>query len=148
MDVHNDEHLELISGYLDNELNGPQRERVDQLLATSPAFRREFDAFKSITVGTDRLFHAAQPPDAEWDTFLDGVYNRMERKTGWLIFCLGALALALYGGVLFYREPWGSALVKLLISLPVAGLAILFYSVLRQRLHALKSDRYEREVHR
>lgn len=148
MDERNEEYLELISGYLDNELTGPQRDQVEGLLASSPAFKREFEAFKSIAVGTDKLYAMAEPRTEEWDTFLDGVYNRMERRTGWILFCLGLLALSLYGVVLFFREPWGSALIKLLITVPVAGFLVLFVSVLRQRLLVMKTDRYTKEVHR
>lgn len=50
--------------------------------------------------------------------------------------------------ILFVTLPWASAPVKLLLALPAVGLAILFVSVLRERLAAIKHDRYSREVQR
>lgn len=87
------------------------------------------------------------PDDAAWDGFLDGVYNRVERRTGWVLVVTGLAALVIYGLFLFLAVP-GNPLVKLAVSVPVLGLVVLFISVLRQRLQAAKTDRYSREVQR
>lgn len=138
----------LISGYLDGELTPEDEQRLEAMLASSAACRREFDAMKQLVTGTDAALRIDEPPEEVWDDFVDGVYNQLERKTGWVIFCLGVVALAIYGTVLFFSEPWASALTKFLIGVPVVGLAVLFVSVLRHRLHVIKTDRYTKEVHR
>ncbi len=101
---------------------------------------------KRLVVGTAAALAPDDPPEEVWDTFLDRVYNRLERKTGWVVFVVGALALTVFGIVLFVTQPWASALTKLLLAVPVVGLAILFVSVLRQRLEVAKTDRYTKEV--
>jgi predicted anti-sigma-YlaC factor YlaD len=143
-----DEFEILISGYLDGELDEQAKHALEEHVKTCSTCRREYQSLKRLAVGTSMCFHLANPPDAVWDTFLDNVYNRMERRTGWFLFLIGALALAVYSVVLFFYLPWASALVKVLITIPVAGLFLLFVSVLRQRLRAAQTDRYSREVHR
>ncbi len=88
------------------------------------------------------------PPEEVWDTFMEGVYNRMERQTGWIVFVCGLAVLTLFGIYQFVVNPWGPALVKLMVAAPVVGLGVLFVSVLRQRLFVAKTDRYSREVQR
>lgn len=138
----------LLSGYLDGELDDAQRARFEALIEERPSRREEVESMRQLFVGTNALFADARLPNEVWDTFLDDVYNRAERRFGWLLFIVGTVALSLFGLYLFVTEPWGSALTKMVIAAPVLGLGILFLSILRNRLHTLKTDRYTREVHR
>lgn len=141
-----DEFEMLLSGYFDDELSEVERARLEALVAADSALRQEFEAMRSLTQGTSAVYHFLDPPDPVWDTFLDGIYNRIERATGWVVFCAGAVALAVYGAILYLWVPWANPYLKTLLALPVAGLGILFVSVLRQRLRARRTDRYSREV--
>jgi len=137
----------LMSGYLDGELTPEDRARLEQHLASCGGCRKEFDKMKRLVAAASEL-RLDEPPEEVWDTFMDGVYNRIERQTGWIFFIMGAAALALFGLYLFLFEPWAPALIKLLIAIPVVGLAVVFISVLRERLFAAKTDRYSKEVQR
>jgi predicted anti-sigma-YlaC factor YlaD len=143
-----EEYRILISGYLDDELEPEIRAELEAHLEDCPKCRREFDTMKRLFWGTSAAVAADDLPEETWDEFLDNVYNRLERKTGWVVFVFGVLCLTLFGTYVFLMEPWTSALIKLMVATPVAGLAILFVSVLRQRLENLKTDRYTREIHR
>lgn len=138
----------LISGYLDGELGEEETRQLEAHLKECSVCRREYHAMKQLVMGTTRALQMAPPPKEMWDTFLDGVYNRLERKTGWVLLILGSAALSLYGIYVFYSDPWGSALIKMLITVPCAGLAVLFISVLRQRLRIARTDRYSKEIER
>lgn len=138
----------LISGLLDGELDGDQRAELDEHLASCSGCQRELDSLRCLFSGTGAAFGGEGPPDEVWDTFLDDVYNRLERKTGWVLLVFGLLVLGAFGTYAFIVEPWGSALIKILIATPTVGLLLLFVSVLRQRLESVKTDRYTREVHR
>ncbi len=138
----------LISGYLDGELRADDRQRIEAHLAACPACRREYAVMKSLAAGTAAAFTGEDLPMEAWDRFLDGVYNRLERKSGWIILILGMIALCAYGIVLFFTEDEISLLAKTLITVPVVGAVVLFISVLRQRIRAAKTDRYSREVQR
>jgi len=143
-----DHYRVMISGYLDGELDPEERGDLEAHLSVCPLCQRELDEMRRIFWGTTSAFAAQEVPDATWDDFLDNVYNRLERGTGWAVFLIGAVCLVLFGIYVFIREPWTNALVKVLFATPVAGLAILFISVLRQRLENVRTDRYTKEVHR
>lgn len=143
-----EEYQVLISGYLDGELEAEEREKVEGLMESSPAFRREYESMKRLFVGTASAFRIEEPSEETWDTFLDSVYNRLERQSGWIVLILGAVTLAAYGVVLYWVMPWASLPLKVLLALPAVGLVLLFISVLRQRLRVAKTDRYSREVFR
>ena len=136
-----------MSGYLDGELAEADKTRLDKHLASCAACRKEFEKMKRLISAATGL-RVQPPPEEVWDTFLEGVYNRVERKTGWLVTIVGVVALTVYGVYLFVSEPWGSALGKLLIAAPIVGLAIVFVSILRERMFVAKTDRYSKEIER
>lgn len=138
----------LISGHLDGELTGEQQRSLEEHLQGCPGCRRDYEDLKRLAVGTVRALVPPEPPPEVWDDFLDNVYNRLERRTGWGFLIAGLVLLAAYGIVMFVMEPWASALLKTLVAAPVLGLAVLFVSVLRQRLQAARNDRYSKEVRR
>ena len=45
------------------------------------------------------------PPEDVWDTFLDSVYNRMERRTGWIFFVLGVIVMVAVVAFMFVSDP-------------------------------------------
>ena len=138
----------LISGLLDGELPPEERDRLLRQIEASEELRVRYESLRRLTVGTAAALAAPPPPPERWAQFTDEVYNRLERRVGWGIFVVGAVALAAYAIFLFLTEPWAGMLVKLLVATPLVGLCVLFVSVLRERLAALKHDRYSREVHR
>lgn len=138
----------LMSGSLDGELCAEEQQRLNEHVQNCPACQREYEMLKRLVAGTAMAFVPEKPPPEAWDDFLDNVYNRLERKTGWAVLIVGMAALFIYGTILYFVDPWLSAITKILIAAPALGLALLFISVVRQRLRAAKTDRYSKEVHR
>ena len=137
----------LISGLLDEELTPEDLDRVERHIAGCPACREELENMKLLMAAASGL-EVQAPPEEVWDTFLDNVYNRIERKTGWLFFTVGVIVLAVYASYHFVVDDWAGATEKTLIAAPIIGLAVLFVSVLRQRLFVRRTDRYSREIKR
>ena len=137
-----------ITGYLDGELDAAETRALEEHLKACPVCMRELDAMKTLIVGTAACLKIEHPPEEVWDAFLDDVYNRLERKTGWMILIVGLIASAAYGAVLFVLAPWADWPLKVLLGALFAGLTILFISVLRQRMRVAKTDRYTKEVKR
>ena len=136
-----------LSGYLDGELDADESARIAAHLKDCPECAREYESMRQVVDAASAL-HVAEPPEEVWDTFLDNVYNRLERKTGWLIFTLG---MALLSGLAVYEFvvlEWASTPVKIVCSIPLLGLGILFINVIRQRRLVAKTDRYSRDVRR
>ncbi|MFH1143290.1 MAG: zf-HC2 domain-containing protein [Candidatus Eisenbacteria bacterium] len=140
----------LISGYLDGELTPDERAAFERELARDPALGHELDALQSMREVTARM-KLKEFPDAVWDRYWEGTYNRLERRIGWILLSLGAtvlLAVGLYGlAVALLKdagEPWW---IRAAVGAVCAGLAILCVSVVRERLVTAKKDPY-REVKR
>ena len=139
-----------ISGYLDNELSPSEREAFEREVDRDPELARELDAMRAMREVTGSM-KLEEFPDQVWDRYWEGTYNRLERGIGWILFSLGAIVLlgaGLYELVLALlkdtSEPWW---IRLAIGSFCAGLAVLFVSVLRERIFVRKRDPY-REVKR
>jgi len=132
----------LISGYIDGELDRESREKVEQHLAECAACQREAAQFRRMTEVADTM-KFRDPPDEVWKTYWQGVYNRLERGTGWVIFAIGLAVLVAYGIYEFVTDPGVAALVKVLIAAPIVGLVVLFISVLREKMAVNRYDKYK-----
>ena len=142
-----DEVKQLLSGYLDGELDEKSRRLVEQHIAACPNCRTELDKLKRLLEVTNEM-KFKEPAEEVWDNYWSNIYNRLERTTGWLIFVLGGVALAAWAVYEFVTDPTIEAVKKILIGAPMIGLAVLLISVIRERAHKSKSDKYSKEVKR
>ena len=141
-----DDNKDLLMGYLDNELTDDQRRRFEEHLAGCPDCAGELDEFRKLKAITDEVT-LVEPEDRIWQDYWGGVYNRIERGIGWIIFSVAAIALIIYGGFRAIQELVKDPNVELTLKIGllalIAGLAILFVSILRERLYFWKRDRYK-----
>jgi predicted anti-sigma-YlaC factor YlaD len=144
------EYRDFMMAYLDNELDETDRQRFQDHLQTCPVCSREFEEFGRLKTMTDGMA-LAEPEDRIWEDYWNQVYNRTERNVGWILFSLAAIGLLIYGGIHCIENLIASSQVaivlKCMLLVLVAGLAILFVSVLRERLFFWRRDRY-RDVRR
>lgn len=146
-----DEMAAMLSGYVDGELSDADRGRVEAHVGSCNDCRRELEDMRglaNVTAQAVSRLQAPPPADEVWDTFLDNVYNRIERRTGWIVFVFGVAALSLFGLYHFVVDPWASPTIKTMVALPGAGMLVLFGSVLRQRMVIARTDRYSRDIRR
>ena len=139
------DYKDLMMGYLDNELSDEQRNRFEEHLAGCPECAGELKEFRKLKAITDEVT-LVEPEDRIWQDYWSGVYNRIERNIGWLIFSVAAILLAIYGGFKLIETIITDATVGMLLKLGllalIVGLAILFVSVLRERIYFWSKDRY------
>ena len=139
------DYKDLLMGYLDNELSDEQRNRFEEHLAGCPECAGELKEFQKLKAITDEVT-LVEPEDRIWQDYWNGVYNRIERSIGWLIFSVAAILLAIYGGFKLIEEIITDATTGMLLKLGllalIVGLAILFVSVLRERIYFWSKDRY------
>jgi anti-sigma factor RsiW len=135
----------LLSGYADGELDPEDRTLVETWLERDDRARRELDRVVQLKAFTDHL--ALRPaPEESWEDFRRGVYNRSERGLGWVMFWAGAGVVGIYLLLRIIVVLAGLALpivVRLGLLLAAVGLLVLLVSVVRERLHARKRDRYD-----
>lgn len=141
----------LMSAYLDGELSDGDRRRFDEHLAACDACTRELAELKRLTEDLN-MMRFNEPGDAELERYWSGVYNRLERGIGWILLSAGAIITLCYGAFRLIeemiRDPTISIALKIGVCALVAGLVVLFVSLLRERLVVRKVDRYSREVKR
>ena len=137
----------MLSGYVDNELTAEEQRRVEAHLESCGSCRKVLEEMEQLTAVTAPM-RIAEPPEEVWETFLENVYNRLERRTGWVFLVFGLIALSAFAVYHYVVDPWTSPFNKALIAMPIGGLALLFVSVWRQRIFVAKTDRYSRDVKR
>jgi len=141
-----DNYKDLMMGWLDDELSDEQRNRFEQHLAGCDDCRGELEEFRKLKAITDEVT-LLEPEDKIWQEYWDNIYNRLERGVGWILFGISAILLLIYGGFRMIeeivRDPAIGFGLKAGLLAMIAGLAILFVSVVRERLHFWSKDRYK-----
>jgi len=137
---------EWIMGYLDGELTADLKQEFEQHLDSCSECARELEEFRKLKQITDGMT-MAEPEDRIWQQYWDGIYNRIERGIGWTLLSVTGVALLVYGGFKaiegLIKDPTIGIMLKVALLALIAGLAILFVSVLRERMYFWKRDRYK-----
>jgi predicted anti-sigma-YlaC factor YlaD len=140
------DYKDLMMGYLDDELSAEQRRQFEEHLAGCPECAGELEEFRKLKAITDEV-SLAEPEDRIWQDYWNGIYNRIERGVGWIVFSVAAILMVIYGGFRaieeLVKDPNVEITLKVGLLALIAGLAILFVSVLRERLYFWKKDRYK-----
>jgi predicted anti-sigma-YlaC factor YlaD len=140
------DYKELMMGYLDGELSDEQKRKFEEHLAKCEQCTNELKEFRKLKAITDEVAFV-EPEDRLWRQYWNGTYNRMERSLGWIIFSVAGILLTIYGGFKaieeLVRDPEVGNFLKVGLIVLLVGLAILFVSVLRERLFFWSKDRYK-----
>ncbi len=140
------DYKDLMMGYLDDELDAPDRDRFQGHLAGCDDCKKELKEFEDLKRITDDM-ELCQPEDKLWEQYWQSIYNRIERSVGWIVFSLAVILLLVYGGFKFIEEVIKDPTVGLLCKIGLIGLivgtAILLVSIARERLYIRKRDRYK-----
>ncbi len=142
-----DAYKHLLMGYLDSELTELEACRVEQHLRECPDCRRELEDFRKLKEVTQNM--RVLTPDAKsWEEYWSHVYNRLERRIGWIFLSVGAIMIASYGlydlVAVFLLRSNVPLLVRIGIAALVIGFCTLLISVLRERIFMARMDKYER----
>jgi predicted anti-sigma-YlaC factor YlaD len=140
------QYKDLMMGYLDNELDDAQKKTFEQHIESCKDCAAELEQFKKLKKVTDSV-KLAEPEDVAWENYWSGVYNRFERGIGWILMSVTGIALIIFGlfklveGII--KDPNVEVILKIAILAFIAGLAVLFVSILRESLFFWKKDRYK-----
>lgn len=145
-----EDYKDLMMGYLDEELSAEQIRSFEEHLTACKQCAAQLQEFRQLKAITDQMT-LVEPEDRLWQQYWDGVYNRIERGIGWIIFSVAAILLTIYGGFkaieALITDPTVGLMLKIAMLALLVGLAILFVSVLRERIFFWSKDRY-RDVRR
>ena len=140
------DHKDLMMAYLDDELNGEQKRAFEAHLASCSDCAKDLEEFRKLKQMTDCVA-LAEPEDRVWDEYWNGLYNRMDAARGGscspsrrLPFSSTAASSSLETII---EDRTVGMLAKVGVLALVGGLAILFVSVLRERIYFWSRDRYK-----
>jgi len=142
-----EEHEKKLMRYFDNEMDTGEREEFKKHIETCDSCRALLQDMSSLKEVTDSM-KVADLPEVVWEKYWNSFYNRLERSVAWFLFIVGALIL---NGYWIYRviiDPGTYTVVGLGVVFTLVGFAILFLSVLREKITVNKADRYISEVDR
>lgn len=132
----------LLSGYLDGELTQYEEQRVRVYLEDHSEARALLEEMKTVRE-TTRTTRFEVPDDLQWDERPRGPFSRFARGFGWLLILVWLVGVSAFGLWQLLTAP-ENLLAKLLVVGSIGGFALLLVSVLLDRLHDMKTDRYRR----
>ncbi len=131
---------------VDGELDAKEEAEFNKFISSNEPCRQEWRRHKELKEVTETMRFKA-PPAEVWDGYWLEVYNRLERGIGWILLSLGSAMLLTYSGFKaveqLISDPNVEGVVKAGILLVIGGGAVLFVSVLREKLFTRKSDAYK-----
>jgi len=139
------DYKDMLMGYLDDELDNEKEQQLQMHLAECKDCAAELEEFRRLKAITDDM-SLVEPEDRLWQQYWSSIYNRIERGIGWLLFSVAAILLIMYAGFKaieqIVTDPGVGLTLKAALLALIGGAAILFVSVLRERLYFWKKDRY------
>ena len=130
---------------IDGEISPVDEKRLQKHLESCPLCRKALDEYSRLAAATGEV-EMRKVSQEEWDIYWYRVYNRLERGLAWILVSLGAVAafawMALRLVMHFVSDPTTALWAKGGILVLAAGLALLFISVLREKLSLRRTDRY------
>jgi hypothetical protein len=124
---------ELISPYHEGELNEEEKKRVEKHLKECSECKKEFEEMGKF--------------EEAWKMYWSSVYNRLERRIGWILFSIGAIIILFFGGYKLVegliQAPDVPVFFKIAILSVLGGVVILLVSLVREQLFVRKRERYK-----
>ena len=137
---------ELISSYHDKELDEEKRKQVEEHLEECPECRREFEEMGKFEEVMSKM-ELKKPAREVWQVYWASIYNRLERRIGWILLSIGAMILIFFGGYKMVegiiQDPNTSLLLKIGILTLMAGIVVLLVSLIREQFFVRKRERYK-----
>jgi len=137
---------ELISSYYEGGLGERERKIVEGHLRTCPDCRSEFEGMNKFEEVMNKM-ELKQPSKEVWQLYWSSVYNRLERRVGWILLSLGSIILVFFGGYKMIEglinDTSTPILLKAGILAALGGVAILLVSLIRERIFVRRRERYK-----
>lgn len=128
--------------YLDDEVQGAERARIETALNRSTELQRELALFQALKNEVQGLSYGIQAPGSTWDA----VNRRLTRPVGWILLVVGGVLWTGYGAWVFATSA-ADPIEKLAVAALVVGFLILLGATIFERMVEYKSDPY-RDIQR
>ncbi len=137
---------ELISSYHDGELNNKEKQVLDEHLKQCSACRQEFEEMGKFEEVMGKM-QLKKPQKEMWEVYWNTIYNRLERRIGWILLSIGGMILLFFGGYKaiegIIQDSSTPILLKIGILTVLGGVVVLLVSLLREQIFVHKRERYK-----
>ncbi|MCP4411466.1 MAG: zf-HC2 domain-containing protein [Gammaproteobacteria bacterium] len=133
---------EKLSGYLDGELTQQKSQLIRVHLESCNECKQLHQELSDLQ-NKIKTITADTAEEAELDKIINDLGAKQSQHWGWIMLIIGYVMLAGYAIVKFLIDNQLNTFEKIATFLLGLGGLLLFYSVLRQRLIALKTDKYK-----
>jgi predicted anti-sigma-YlaC factor YlaD len=130
----------LLSGLLDRELTQGDRQRVELHLEDCPQCRRHYDELSRIREAT-MTTQFTVPDDRQWDERPSAAGSALSRGFGWILVLVWAVGITAFGVYQLWIDA-ENIWIKLAVFGGLGGFALLFISVLLDRIRTARNDPY------
>ena len=137
---------ELVMLYYEGELKEKDRRIVEENITSCHECRKELEDMKTFeeVMGKMKL---KKPGNEVWETYWASVYNRLERRIGWILMSLGGMILLFFGGYKLVeniiRDSSISLLFKIGILALLAGIVVMLISLVKEQVFVRSRERYK-----
>jgi len=131
-----------LSGYLDDELTQQQRQRVQVHVERCPRCAATFEELQEAQQATRQL-ELESPNEQEWQMVMSNIFEKRTQHLGWMILIVWSTVMVVYSMYHYAVTPTEPLLERVLVFGLLAGVGLLFISVLTRRLRESRNDRYK-----
>jgi predicted anti-sigma-YlaC factor YlaD len=139
----------LISSYHEDHCSEDQKKMIEEHVEQCAECRRELEEMGRFEEVMQKM-ELKQPPKEMWQVYWTSIYNRLERRIGWILLSIGAIIMLFFGGYKaiegVIEDPTVPIVVKVGILAALGGLVILLVSVGRERIFVRKRERYKEVI--
>ena len=137
---------ELISSYHDGELDHREKQIVKEHLKQCVECQRESEEMGPFEEVMGKM-QLKKPKKEMWEVYWSMIYNRLERRIGWILLSIGGMILLFFGGYKavegIIQDPSTPILLKVGILTVLGGVVVLLVSLLREQIFVHKRERYK-----
>jgi predicted anti-sigma-YlaC factor YlaD len=137
---------ELISSYHDKEQDEREKKIVEEHVKNCEECRKEFEEMRKFEEVMQKM--AFKKPHREiWAVYWSFIYNRLERRIGWILLSIGGMILLFFGGYKavegIIKDASTPLILKIGILTLLGGVVILLISLLREQIFVHRRERYK-----
>lgn len=146
--MNDDRKKELLMRAVDGVASDSELAELEKYTRDDPELATEYKAFMRIKSVTDSIKFKEQP-DSYWSNYWENIYRNLERKTGWILFSIGAIIVLLFAGYHILKDFYTSTsplVLKVGVSFAGVGVVTLLVSIVREVLFARKKERYKEVI--
>ncbi len=137
---------ELISSYHDGVLSADQKKLVEEHIQECDSCRKELEEMDKFEEVMDKM-ELKKPPKEVWQVYWSSIYNRLERRIGWILLSIGAIIVLFYGGYKAIEGIIQDSSIPVILKVGIlgllAGLVVLLVSIGRERIFVRQRERYK-----